>query len=121
MDTNLARVRRTDDISQIDAQRSNLQRKLHEQQEELADCHSLLDQLSFARDKEAIQLRGLTRRAELHALAAIDDIEQALTRLDNGTYSQCVRCGGQIGDARLDALPTVRHCLNCASTPRRSG
>jgi RNA polymerase-binding transcription factor DksA len=120
MNTNFARVCGADDISRAEMRRLALQLKLREQQEELADCHSLLDQLSFARDKEATLLRGLTRRAELHALAAIDDIEQALARLDNGTYRRCVRCGDEIGDSRLDALPLTRHCVNCASTTRRA-
>jgi RNA polymerase-binding transcription factor DksA len=122
MNTKQTSSRFAPELSPLDTEhyRSLLRLKLHEQQEELADCHALLDELSFARDKEAVLLRGLTRRAELHALAAIDDIEQALTRLDNGTYSQCVRCDGRIGDSRLDALPTTRHCLNCAATVRSS-
>ena len=120
MNTNYARTRGASDADRKEMQRLTLQLKLREQQEELADCHSLLDQLSFARDKEATLLRGLTRRAELHALAAIDDIEQALARLDNGTYAQCVRCDGDIGDSRLEVLPLTRHCVGCASTTRRS-
>ena len=117
MHTKVTRSRLTPDISPIEMQRhrSVLRLKLREQQEELTDCHVLLDELSFARDKEAIQLRGLTRRAELHALAAIDDIEHALARLDNGTYTVCVRCGGHIGEDRLGALPTTRHCVNCVT------
>jgi RNA polymerase-binding transcription factor DksA len=118
----MARLRRRNDIAHLELQRYRavLRTKLLEQREELADCKALLDELAFSRDKEAIQLRGLTRRAEMHALAAIDDIEQALARLDEGTYTHCVRCGDPIGNARLDVLPTTRHCINCASLGRRS-
>jgi RNA polymerase-binding protein DksA len=44
-------------------------------------------------------------------LAAID---QALARIDAGTYGECARCGNPISPARLRALPTAVHCIRCA-------
>ena len=122
MNIKMPQLRRTHETSPIELQRYRavLRTKLREQQEELADCNALLDELTFARDKEAVQLRGLARRAEMHALGVIDDIEQALGRIDDGSYTQCVRCAGSIGNARLDALPTTRHCVDCASIGRAS-
>ena len=37
------------------------------------------------------------------------DIEDALRRLDDGTYGQCVVCGRPIPDERLEANPTARY------------
>ena len=43
--------------------------------------------------------------------AELADIERALSRLDDGTYGTCEVCGRPIGDARLDALPAARLCI----------
>jgi RNA polymerase-binding transcription factor DksA len=47
----------------------------------------------------------------------LDDVELALTRLDDGTYGQCVTCGAAIEDARLAAEPTIRTCAACGAVP----
>lgn len=39
------------------------------------------------------------------------DIEQALARLDDGTYGRCEVCGATIDDARLEAVPATRFCV----------
>lgn len=40
-------------------------------------------------------------------------IEQALLRLDQGTYGVCVHCQGVVQEKRLEAVPWARHCLEC--------
>ena len=40
-------------------------------------------------------------------------IEQALVRIENGTYGVCVHCGGVVQEKRIDAVPWARHCLDC--------
>jgi DnaK suppressor protein len=52
---------------------------------------------------------ALRDRAEQH-LALVDE---ALARLDAGTYGTCIRCGTAITDARLEALPWAAHCIDC--------
>jgi DnaK suppressor protein len=59
-------------------------------------------------------------RGEAEALAAqlgqtLTDVEGALARLDDGTYGQCEVCGKDIAAARLEAVPTARRCITCAS------
>lgn len=51
------------------------------------------------------------------ARVALVRIEDALQRLDEGTYGTCTRCGVDIGDDRLDALPATPTCLECAQAP----
>src|SRR5271169_6008886 len=41
-------------------------------------------------------------------------VVEALTRMDNGTYGQCVECDEAISKPRLQALPYARHCIGCA-------
>ena len=43
----------------------------------------------------------------------VADIDQALLRIDEGTYGVCARCGEPISDARLEALPTARYDAAC--------
>lgn len=62
-------------------------------------------------------------RGEIEALAGslaetLRDLDDALAKLDAGTYGECERCGQQIGDARLEAMPAARLCISCASTKR---
>jgi DnaK suppressor protein len=49
------------------------------------------------------------------ALAAIDEIDRALLKIDAGTYGNCERCGEPIPEARLEALPHAALCVACKS------
>jgi DnaK suppressor protein len=62
-------------------------------------------------------------RGEIEALSGkltdtLRDIDDALAKLDAGTYGRCERCGGEIGAARLEAMPAARLCITCASGKR---
>lgn len=41
----------------------------------------------------------------------LKEIDDALARLDEGTYGKCVDCGKPIEQARLAAVPWTRYCL----------
>ena len=41
----------------------------------------------------------------------LNDIDQARARIEDGTYGICEACGKPIGDARLEAVPTARFCV----------
>ncbi len=43
----------------------------------------------------------------------IADIDQALLRIDEGSYGTCARCGKEIPERRLEALPTARYDAEC--------
>ena len=49
------------------------------------------------------------------ALERAADAEAALGRLADGTFGRCERCSARIGEARLEARPTARLCIDCAS------
>jgi len=44
-----------------------------------------------------------------------DQIDGALTRIEDGSYGQCEKCGGKIPTSRLDAIPYAADCVQCAS------
>jgi len=59
-------------------------------------------------------------RGEAEALAAtlsqtLADVERALTKLEDGSYGRCEDCGQAIPEPRLEAMPTARRCISCAS------
>jgi len=45
--------------------------------------------------------------------AELSDINEALKRILDGTYGKCVDCGNEIPEARLEAMPSTRRCLDC--------
>jgi DnaK suppressor protein len=42
-----------------------------------------------------------------------EEIVAALGRIPAGTYGRCERCGQQIDEERLEAIPTSRLCVSC--------
>jgi RNA polymerase-binding protein DksA len=52
-------------------------------------------------------LRRRTRRK-------VRSVQEALARFEEGTYGICERCGRQIAEQRLEALPEARLCIDCA-------
>ena len=55
------------------------------------------------RDRERVQLR---------------QVEDALARLDAGTYGLCTSCGKEVAPERLEAIPWVAKCIECARAGR---
>ena len=45
----------------------------------------------------------------------IEEIDEALQRIDDGTYGQCIRCGKRIDEERLKAMPTAKYDAVCQS------
>ena len=44
---------------------------------------------------------------------AMDEIEAALKRIDDGTYGTCVACGAPIPFERLEIVPAADRCVAC--------
>jgi RNA polymerase-binding transcription factor len=40
---------------------------------------------------------------------------EALSRLDDGKYGQCVDCGDEVPEGRLEARPDAARCVRCQS------
>ncbi len=48
----------------------------------------------------------------------LNEIDDALGKLEAGTYGLCESCGAPIPEARLEAMPSARLCISCASKRR---
>ena len=40
-------------------------------------------------------------------------VEEALQRIDNGSFGACVACHDELQQKRLEAVPWTRHCITC--------
>lgn len=65
---------------------------------------------------------GQVTEQRSEALAHIDQarnrlqqVDEALARMDEGTYGVCVECGEEIDPARLEARPLSIRCVECAA------
>jgi DnaK suppressor protein len=45
----------------------------------------------------------------------IEYLNEALHRIEAGTFGICRTCSGEIGRARLEAVPTATQCIDCKS------
>jgi RNA polymerase-binding transcription factor DksA len=44
----------------------------------------------------------------------VAEIDEALARIQQGSYGRCLSCGGPMGLQRLRAVPEARYCLGCS-------
>jgi DnaK suppressor protein len=95
------------------------QRALHEQLSELGFAEQ--DDTGLEYDSNFADTSQVTaERSEAAALASnlrehLADVELALRKIDEGTYGACEKCGQEIAESRLEAIPAGRLCLDCAS------
>lgn len=59
-------------------------------------------------DDEVLEGLGASGLAELRAINA------ALKRIEEGTYGECVNCGEEIPERRLEIIPHAALCTRCA-------
>jgi DnaK suppressor protein len=59
--------------------------------------------------------RQMTAALLDRARARLAELEDAIARLEAGTYGTCEQCGGRIGPERLEARPATTTCIDCAS------
>lgn len=52
---------------------------------------------------------------------AVDLINDALVRIEDGNYGKCEECEVVIPKARLDAIPFTRYCVKCQTEKERLG
>jgi RNA polymerase-binding transcription factor DksA len=60
----------------------------------------------YATDELMLALLSTTRRA-------VEEVDAALRRMDEGTYGMCQGCGAPIPAWRLGVLPQTRFCAPC--------
>jgi RNA polymerase-binding transcription factor DksA len=118
MDVTALRRRLERDLAETDHTLATIRERLAVGQREGGGEITLMDQhpADAASDTEAREL-DLTQERMLGARVA--RIQQALERMDQGTYGRCVVCGTPIPPERLEALPDTPYCLADAGREER--
>ena len=75
-----------------------------------------LDQTSVGRLSRMDALQSQAMHIETHRRREneLKRIEVALSKIQNGSFGECVTCGEEILKNRLDNDPTVLNCIECA-------
>lgn len=59
-------------------------------------------------------------QAEIETLSErLIDIQEALERIEKGTYGVCAKCGKRIPDGRLQLVPEAKYCVECEGTIKK--
>jgi DnaK suppressor protein len=76
----------------------------------------LLDEADMTSTELETAMRMRLRNREALFLKKIDE---ALRRIDAGTFGECVGCGDDMELRRLEARPTATHCVSCKEEDER--
>jgi len=69
---------------------------------------------NFADSGQVAAEQGEHRAMVGHLQDTLRDVEHALAKLADGSYGKCEVCGEEIAEARLEAMPATRYCINHA-------
>lgn len=63
---------------------------------------------------EAIGEKGVNEAILAKSKARLIRLENAMNRIENGTYGICIKCGKEIPAGRLETVPEALICVDCA-------
>jgi RNA polymerase-binding transcription factor DksA len=89
--------------------------ELEERQDRIG--RNLAEPLNPDSSERAVEMEDDVSLQAQAALVAreIASVRRALTRIENGNYGECVRCGSDIASKRLETRPEAALCFECAS------
>lgn len=110
-------------ISHVEDPRQHYEKRLRQRQAELEqalastvaqalastvdEAQDVADQAVAGYQKEMLFSQGTVRNQQLRL------VRQALNRIAEGTYGECVRCSQAIGPKRIEAVPWTPYCIDC--------
>ena len=110
-----------------DLQLSDLRAQLQEERDDLLQqlaelgvgqgAAGLTYDANFADSSQVTAEKGENEALAATLQEALAHVDDALTRMDEGTYGKCVKCGKDISPARLEAMPSSTRCIDCAQLP----
>ena len=99
---------------ELESQRASLRQELQELgygTEGLSYDANFADSSQVTAERgEAVVLAGQLRET-------LEEVAQAIGRLEDGSYGRCEECDVAIEPARLEAMPATRFCIKHASRP----
>jgi DnaK suppressor protein len=110
------------DADRLEHFRSILTKQLRQHSEQVRDNQqAALDMIADdgVKDSVDMSLQDVNQELQLRLgereSQAVADIDQALLRIEEGSYGICQSCGKAIDERRLEAVPTARYDAPCQS------
>lgn len=86
---------------------SDVEQTLNEMTSQTGNIPDPNDRASVESDRSfELRIRGRERKL-------MDKIEEALARIEDGSYGICAGCGEDIAVKRLEARPVAKYCIDC--------
>ena len=80
------------------------------------DSDDLSDEIDSAVSESSLSFVGQMQEREFGLL---QEIEQSLEKIEQGSYGECESCGEEIGLGRLRARPMAEFCIGCKEDEER--
>ncbi|MBO3445340.1 TraR/DksA C4-type zinc finger protein [Clostridium sp. CCUG 7971] len=61
-----------------------------------------------------VYMQDMQNSLTIHERGKLDNIENALYKIENGTYGVCEQCHKKIDEDRLDIVPETNLCAHCS-------
>jgi len=105
--------------------KSMLEDRRREIQDKLRSLRETLPaELAEVKDTEEQSVHDFVQDVELALMemksATLAKIDEAIRRLENGSYGVCTECGTDLSEARLKALPFAAMCRPCQEREEES-
>lgn len=85
-------------------------------QDFLIDADDRKDEIDFM---ASLVQQNLHVRLQARESLFLKKIDAALQRISNGEYGECLECGDEIGERRLEIRPTTALCVHCQEWKER--
>lgn len=95
--------------------RATLEEEREQLRAQLQDLGAVNYDDNFADSGQVAAEQGENRALVNQLEETLGEVERALQKLEDGTYGTCEGCGKPIAEARLEAMPTAKFCIDCAA------
>jgi DnaK suppressor protein len=97
--------------SQLDEMKDKI---INDAEQTLNDMTSQTGNIPDPNDRATVESdRNFELRIRDRERKLMNKIEEALERIDEGTYGICESCGEDIAIKRLEARPVAKYCIEC--------
>ena len=110
-------VQRSDLRAQLEAERADLLSQLAELGVGAGAGAALTYDANFADSSQVTAEKGEAEALAATLQEALEAVDAALARMEDGSYGLCERCHQPIAPARLEAMPSATRCIEHASRP----
>ncbi len=102
----------------LEAKRLDIAKRAQQtlEQDMALDVDDLPDEMDLASSE---YLQAFTFRLRGREKVFLDKIQQALQRIEDGTFGVCEECGERISIKRLEARPETTLCIRCKEDQER--